>query len=69
MVLIELSPGIFMQLETRSCSEPKCSVKFRCLPTSTQTGCCRNHDKVGQEYKRRMSLRRKKKKTLIDVDI
>jgi hypothetical protein len=62
MVLKELSPGIFMQLETRCCIEPGCKRTFKCLPTSQQTGCCRNHDKAGQEFKNRFSLRRKKNK-------
>jgi hypothetical protein len=50
------------ELETRTCADSKCGAKFRCLPTSTQTGCCRDHDTVGKTYRDKMVMRRLKHK-------
>lgn len=40
-----------MELEERICSFKGCSIRFRCLPISKQTGCSKAHDPVGQTVK------------------
>lgn len=48
------------QLEVRTCAEKNCTVTFKCMPTSPQTGCCRFHDKRGKLVHRTLVMRRKK---------
>jgi len=58
-----------MELETRVCADTTCRAKFRCLPNSPQTGCCRNHDERGKVFVQKFTLRRKKKKTSYDPEL
>lgn len=58
-----------MKLVTRPCTFPKCTATFRCLPTSMQTGCCRDHDARGIKYRRELVQRRKKRRKGAEFDL